>query len=102
MRKLIASAILVLTSMSAAADDDWVAPLLGGIILGNTFSAPRIYSYGYNYAPVVPPTVVYQNSYYYNPAPPPPTQFYSFPYYRVQHVWDVYCGCYKSITVPNY
>lgn len=99
MRKFIASAILVIASTSAVADD-WIAPLLGGMILGNAFSAPRAYAYGYNYAP--PPTVVYQNSYYYNPAPPPPTQFYALPYYRVQHVWDPYCGCYRSVTVRNY
>lgn len=61
MKKAIAILALVNLSSVAHADADWIAPLLGGMIIGNTFSSPRP---NYNYYPA--PTYIYT---------PPPVQY---------------------------
>lgn len=104
MRKFIAVAVLCLSSVNVVADD-WVGPFLGGVILGNAFT-PR-YGYGYGYYVPPAPTVIYNTQHYNynNYIPHQPYGYgygYSYPRYRVQNVWDMYCGCYRSITVPNY
>ena len=75
--------MLLLSSSIVKADgDDWVAPLLGGILLGNAMSRP--YQPQYYYAP--PPPV------YYAPQPvpvyvqppvymTPPQYYYRYPQY---------------------
>lgn len=67
MKKTITGLILLSLSSTSHADSDWIAPLLGGIILGNTFSSPAP-RYNYNYYPT--PTYIYT---------PPPVQYISPP-----------------------
>lgn len=99
MKKFIATVVLAMCSLSATADD-WIAPLLGGIILGNVFSSPPAYSQNYYYVPPSPPpTIIYSD--YYNPYVPP-TYIYRLPQYRTHQIWDGYCGCYRSITHYSY
>lgn len=98
MKKIIATFVLAMFSMTATADD-WIAPLLGGIILGNVFSSPPVQSQNYYYAPPPPPTIIYND--YYNTYVPP-TYIYRLPQYRTHQIWDGYCGCYRSITHYSY
>jgi hypothetical protein len=97
MRKFIVG-IVLLTTSSIAVADDWIAPLLGGMILGNVFSNSRPPTYNY-YTP--PPTTIVYSQNYYNP-PLYPTYTYPVPQYRTQYLWDSFCGCYRSFFVQNY
>lgn len=102
MRKLILVVVLAVTVQSnPVSADDWVAPFLGGILFSNVF-VPRPYVGGYGYYNYSPPPAVVYNYNSYNTYVPPPTPIYNYPAYRVQNVWDPYCVCYRSITVPNY
>lgn len=100
MKKIIASVVLAMFSLTASADD-WIAPLLGGMILGNVFSGPRVHTQSYYYAPPPPPATIVYNDYHYNTYVPP-AYIYRIPQYRTQQVWDPYCGCYRSMTYYNY
>jgi hypothetical protein len=78
MKKLLL--VLLLYSASAQADNDWVAPLFGGILIGNVISRPYY----------VPPPVYYAPPVYYQQPPvyyqPQPQIYYSNEYYREQEV----------------
>jgi hypothetical protein len=79
MKKILAS-LLLLTSSSVYADNsDWVAPLLGGVIIGNALSRPMY----------VQPPMYIQPPMYYNPPPiyVQPPVYYERPrvYYEEHH-----------------
>lgn len=94
-RNMKRAVIAILLTMSASAMADghhysggWVAPLIGGIaagaIIGGIYNNQRPY-----YA--TPPTVYY------------PPNYGGSPYgYHYESIYDGYCGCYKTVIVPNY
>ena len=88
MKKIVMVLFLVF-SLSAIADGHhhaggWVAPLIGGVIIGGVIGSVSRPHY-------VEPPVYYGNPYS-NPG-------YGYHY---ETIFDQYCQCFKTVLVPNY
>lgn len=86
--KKIAIVLLLMWSVTSLADGHhgggWVAPLIGGVIIGGVLGSVSRPHY-------VEPPVYYGNPYGNQP--------YSYHYERM---FDPYCQCYKMVLVPTY
>lgn len=91
--KKIVIAVLLTMSTSVIADGHhhgigWVAPLIGGIAAGAIIGG-GIYN---NQRPYYAPPPVYY-----------PPNYGGSPYgHHYESIYDAYCGCYKTVLVPNY
>lgn len=83
MKKILLVALLI-TSFDSRSDGSWVAPLVGGVIIGGVIWSVARPQYA-------PPPIYYGNPYS-NPG-------YGYHY---ETMFDPYCQCYKTVLVPNY
>ena len=90
MKKLLL--VLLLCSTSAQADNDWVAPLFGGILLGNALARPYSQPYYVPQPVYIPPPVYYV---------PQPQIYYSNEYYRERELRRMQRNYYRHNHYDN-
>lgn len=91
MKKLMILLLLCSTTVHA---DDWILPLFGGVALGTIIGSARYEQ---------PYYIVESRQYYTPPAPVYyPPNYGGSPYgYHYGSIYDGYCGCYKTVLLPN-
>ena len=94
MRKVILAVLTALFVIPAHADGhhhgggNWVAPFVGGAVIGAIIAQPRY----------IQPPVVYNPPVYFTPGTVYPDYIYR-PVYREVSIFVPECNCYRTITV---
>lgn len=101
MKKILIGVLLLMVATAAAADhgyrggyygysNNWVAPLVGGVILGAMLAPRPVYAQPY---PVYTPPPVYVEQ---------PQVIYVQPRTKQVTVYVPECNCYRVVEIPAY